>query len=790
MLSAISVLRKRWLILAAMVVLIAVALTAGNLFAANERQQPGNPITAQQSVADAPAPDAGVSLPVAPPAPERIPAQPDDQQVDTELPPVDETPPRYPNLDSNLNRLAEQAQAAVQENDSANSTDGDGSNAGVSSDSTPMPELVLVTFYVDLEQVAAVRYFLEDNDVFVRHARADYIEALVPPALLPTASELPGVRRVDTVIPPQPHQSQGSTVSQGVALHHADAWHRMGYRGQGIKVGVIDSGFEDFSQLQGNELPRNVKALCFPPSGSREPASSALADCETNGDHGTRVAEAVIDVAPQVELYIARTSGSSDLVEAVDWMVENGVHVINRSLGSRYQGPGDGTYYFSNSVIRSVDAAVSGGIVFVNAAGNSAKVVWYGAFTDPDRNGWHNFNQQRRAVNDFFLRFSEDDGPDIRAQMRWDDSWGGADCNLDLYLSRLVPGEGWRGVIRDNEVQDGEDSDIPRAWIAYEVPSVSEGGWYALAIRKLNCPDEPDWVQLEAWDIPALEFYSPGHHIGNPEESRNPGMLAVGAAHWGSPQVIASYSSRGPAIDGRIKPDITGIACGRTSLGDSSARDGTECWFSGTSQASPHVAGLAALVKQRFPDYTPAQVADYLKKHADERDALGADNTWGHGLAVLPPGPEPTRRGSPPITDFDVRAGDNPDEVVIHWVPVPEATNYRIGYVNLEVDYNLATEASCTMERDDWLQAFVYVDVKAPNVPIRNGRAEWTIRRLSTGAAHAFTVLTSNNLYNNSLNVGAEFTWPKLGPQKERWKRTEGRRDLPPGIPIPQLDCP
>ena len=84
---------------------------------------------------------------------------------------------------------------------------------------------------------------------------------------------------------------------------------------------------------------------------------------------------------------------------------------------------------------------------------------------------------------------------------------------------------------------------------------------------------------------------------------------------------------------------------------------------------------------------------------------------------------------------------------------------------------------------------FVYVDVKAPNVPVRNGRAEYTIRRLSPGARHAFTVLTSNNLYNNVVNVGAEFSWPKLGPNELRWVRVEGRRDLPPGIVIPQLDC-
>ena len=46
---------------------------------------------------------------------------------------------------------------------------------------------------------------------------------------------------------------------------------------------------------------------------------------------------------------------------------------------------------------------------------------------------------------------------------------------------------------------------------------------------------------------------------------------------------------------------------------------------------------MAALVRQRFPDYTPEQVATYLKDNAEERETPGADNTWGHGFAVLPP---------------------------------------------------------------------------------------------------------------------------------------------------------
>ena len=794
---AISALRKqRWLALAAILVLMAVALTAGTLFAANERRQPESPTVSQQSVMDATDPVRGVEPPQAPPAPERVFIQPDNPEVETDLPPIEKEPPQYPNLDSNLNRLAEQAAAAQAGQQETNSADGGSSNAGVSTGSSPMPKPVLVTFYVEPEQVASVRQYLEDNEVFIRNVGEDYIEALVPPALLPAASERPGVRRVDTVIPPEPAQSQGSTVSQGVALHQADKWHRLGYRGRGIKVGVIDSGFEGFSQRQGSELPRNVMARCYSDPDDPRPVSSSLADCEVDSAHGTAVAETVIDVAPEVQLYIANARTSGDLVDAVDWMVENGVHVINRSLGSVYEGPGDGTSYFSNGVLRSIDAAVSGGAVFINSAGNSTGNTWYGRFSDPDGNDWLNFTS-RDASNTFFLPFDEESSraSSVTAFMRWDDSWGGADCNLDLYLSKYIRSTDENvTIIADTAVQGGSDDDIPFAGVRFEAVEAADSGQYSLWISKRNCVDEPAWIQMTTWMADELQYYSPAYSLTSEADSRNPGMLAVAAAHWENPGFVAPYSSRGPTIDGRIKPDITGISCGRSSVYPRHIRfaDSTECWFSGTSQAAPHVAGLAALVRQRFPHYAPWQVAQYLKNNAVDRGAWGADSTWGHGLARLPaPGDDPPPlRGSEPITDFEVRPGENPDEVVVSWVPVPEATHYRIGYVNLEVDYWLATEASCTMEPDDWLQAFVYVDVKAPNVPVRDGRAEYTIRRLSEGARHAFTVLASNNLYNNSTNVGADFSWPKVGPEESRWKFVPGRSDLPPGIEPPQLVCP
>ena len=157
--------------------------------------------------------------------------------------------------------------------------------------------------------------------------------------------------------------------------------------------------------------------------------------------------------------------------------------------------------------------------------------------------------------------------------------------------------------------------------------------------------------------------------------------------------------------------------------------------------------------------------------NAQERGAAGPDNTWGNGFATLP---DPSIQSIvTPTANIAVRAGSDSGEVIISWDSVPGASHYRIGYVNMEIDYNLA-KASCTGE---WIEAFVYVDVNARNIPVNNGRAEYTIRRLSPGARHAFTVLTSDNFIDTGSggSVSSEFFWPT----NPRWTFLPGRAGSP-----------
>jgi subtilisin family serine protease len=101
---------------------------------------------------------------------------------------------------------------------------------------------------------------------------------------------------------------------------------------------------------------------------------------------------------------------------------------------------------------------------------------------------------------------------------------------------------------------------------------------------------------------------------------------------------LAGFSSRGPRIgDGGLKPDIAApgvdIVAARAA-GTSMGTPVNDLYTaaSGTSMATPHVAGVAALVWSYFPGCTAAQIASTLKKSALDLGVAGRDDETGAGL--------------------------------------------------------------------------------------------------------------------------------------------------------------
>jgi subtilisin family serine protease len=92
---------------------------------------------------------------------------------------------------------------------------------------------------------------------------------------------------------------------------------------------------------------------------------------------------------------------------------------------------------------------------------------------------------------------------------------------------------------------------------------------------------------------------------------------------------IASYSSKGYNIDGKMGVDITGP--GHTTF--TTEKDNGYQTFSGTSSAAPHVVGAAALLLQYEPSLTFTQVKDILNSSAKTDKFTGSvpNPVWGYG---------------------------------------------------------------------------------------------------------------------------------------------------------------
>ena len=379
---------------------------------------------------------------------------------------------------------------------------------------------------------------------------------------------------------------------------------------------MIDAGFAGADSLLGTELPADPQTRCYT---TETDSPTDLTRCEQS-DHGTIVAESIIDIAPGATLYLASVRSPGDLADVVDWMITEDVSVINMSLGWLFDGPGDGTSPRAHSPLNTLAKAVNNDILWVNSAGNSGRSSWLGVPTDADGDNLLEFGAAQERLD---LNVNES----TIVQLRWDGDWGAEATDLDLHLFDATGNP----LAQSLNPQEGSAGNRP-----YEIAFPGAHGNAYIQITS-RTDDLPRWIQIVLWGGSIVGSTGDGS-ITSPAESASSGMLTVGATHWDSTETIEQYSSRGPAPDGRIKPDLVGVACGETALLST---------FCGTSQAAPHIAGLAALVRQRFPEFSPQDVRQYLMTHAEDRGATGPDNIWGTGFAVLPAPPSPTPTPTP-----------------------------------------------------------------------------------------------------------------------------------------------
>ena len=142
---------------------------------------------------------------------------------------------------------------------------------------------------------------------------------------------------------------------------------------------------------------------------------------------------------------------------------------------------------------------------------------------------------------------------------------------------------------------------------------------------------------------------------------------------------ISSFTSRGIHATGNVKPDVTAVGSSVFSTAVGTGDDGVS--FSGTSMASPMVAGLAALVRQANPGWTPLQVkADIMNTAAHDLFVDGSAN------------PSSDRYGPPRVGSGRIDAALATGNRVLAYDPANGAVSVSFGPVAASAPVTLSRE--------------------------------------------------------------------------------------------------
>ena len=459
---------------------------------------------------------------------------------------------------------------------------------------------------------------------------ANLIQAVLP---IQALERVAGDADVRYVRPPF-HAEPLAVTSEGVAGTNAPDWHAAGTTGAGVKIGVIDLGFAGYTDaIASGDLPAGVTAhdeWC---------GGGFLA---TASEHGTAVAEIVHDMAPGAQLYLICFDTEVGLGLAKDYAKTNGIQIINHSVGWLNSSRGDGSGGAGTPDGIVADARANG-ILWVNSAGNSAQQHWSGTFSDNDGNDSHDFASGDNR-NNFWLPSLQT----VCIALKWD-AWPTTTQDFDLGLWNSAP-----DLVAASVNEQSPAGLRPTEEFCYTNPGVSQS--FGIEIFRWAATTAPRFDLFVVGGGSGLEYQVSAGSLLEPATS--PNAMSVGAVCW-QDNALEPFSSRGPNIAGRVKPDIAGpdsVSSGTYgAFGGSCGASG----FPGTSASAPHVAGAAALVEQSHAMSGPAEVQRFLECRATDLGAPGSDNQYGAGRLTLG-----TPRDATPDFDGPIYLLDQPARLV------------------------------------------------------------------------------------------------------------------------------
>lgn len=484
------------------------------------------------------------------------------------------------------------------------------------------------------------------------------------------------------------------------------------YTGEGVVVGVVDAGFDymhaAFRRPADGALriKRVWEQSATTLDGASAPAKygygielntpelieKAQGDSDSNS-HGTHVAAiaagsdaykdgAYVGNAPDADIVLValdlNASTNADISNAVQYIFDYADEVgkpcvVNLSLGNQ-DGPHDGTSTFDTMT----DAMQGPGRLIVGAAGNHRTDAFH---ID------HTFATADAAPLRTFVKYKV--APSNSVSGGTIEIWGekGVDFTVDIAAystfnkkdarsTTVYPAEGvtnvdfgkyatgtWK-VASEVSPLNGK----PHVVLTSALTSIRNNYAIALTVTpktagRVNIWSDNTYLALESRDIEGFSapdaasstlceiggtgkrILTVGSYTTRNEYTTNGGQQAMLQETVGD---LSSFSSYGPTVDGRMKPNITAPGCfiiSAVSNNDASGnlmyaeynenfgRYNQYGYMQGTSMASPFVAGIVATWLQAYPQLTPEQLHEIVQNTArkDSFTATAPDSNWGYG---------------------------------------------------------------------------------------------------------------------------------------------------------------
>ncbi len=463
-------------------------------------------------------------------------------------------------------------------------------------------------------------------------------EAWVPVRRLIELAALPGVQQVSPAR--RVRTLAGSVTSAGVAAGNVQPWHLAGLDGSGVTVAVIDRFDDDTGEIGALQLSGDWPQ---PAQLTLEPLASA-----TFGDggdaHGNALLEVVFDVAPGADFIAYDVDTVGDWRDAVDLAVFAGADVIVSGLAAPLDGIGDGTA-LPGSVAERVEAAATGGVLYINAAGNARARHWGGDYApsaNADIHTWSGANNRVNAIVDGIGNpLCLPDGSHLFGELFWDD-WVVVDHDYDLILLELIDGDfgfTWTPRASSENAQDGSGGQSPQEHIEFVAASIDTvvcaagEGVYGWSVSRIGAATPRNLQFFASHD---LQFQVAARSLVFPADS--PAALAVAAIDPATSTQLVD-SSEGPILaPGGGLP--TGVEFAKPDLSSFAGVDTVSFGvgaYGGTSAAAAHAAGMAALLKQRHPGFDRNDLADRLRAIAatGSNDLGDPGHDFRHGAGRL-----------------------------------------------------------------------------------------------------------------------------------------------------------